>query len=197
MIGFAFDYTNVSSLLALNPTCALAEELGIGIEWLPFRTQVRDAPLPRAKRESVGQRHTRVRAEYFAKETARYAKWQGIELNRDADGVDSTLACAGGLWAQRHGIAGAYNHRVLTEFWAGRLDIEDRDAVTGVLDEVGAPGFERFEFHEMLTAHQASVAARGIFMLPTYLVEDQVFVGRAHLPMIRWLLTGRAGPGPL
>ena len=145
----------------------------------------------------MGQRHTRVRAEYFAKETARYAKWQGIELNRDADGVDSTLACAGGLWAQRHGVAGAYNHRVLTEFWAGRLDIEDRDAVTGVLDEVGAPGFERFEFHEMLTAHQASVAARGIFMLPTYLVEDQVFVGRAHLPMIRWLLTGRAGPGPL
>ena len=103
MIGFAFDYANVASLLALKPTCALADELGIAIEWLPFGTLVRDVPESVAKSESVGQRHTRVRAEYFAKEAALYARWQGIELNRASDGVDSTLACAGGLSAGRHG----------------------------------------------------------------------------------------------
>ena len=197
MIGFAFDYANVASLLALKPTCALADELGIAIEWLPFGTLVRDVPESVAKSESVGQRHTRVRAEYFAKEAALYARWQGIELNRDSDGVDSTLACAGGLWAGRQGAARAYNHRVVTEFWAGRLDTENRGALARVLDDVGAPGFEGFEYEEALAAHLASISARGVFMLPTYLVEEQVFVGRAHLPMIRWLLTGRAGPGPL
>ena len=36
-----------------------------------------------------------------------------------------------------------------------------------------------------------------MFGIPTYLVEGQMFMGRQHLPMIRWLLTGQEGPGPL
>lgn len=197
MIGFAFDYVNAASLLALKPTCALADELGVDIEWLPLPTPARDAPLPARNDETVAQRHTRVRAEYFAHDTARYAGWQGIEVNRDADGVDSTVACAGGLWANRHGVARDYNRRVMREFWAGRLDIEDRDAITNVLADSGAPGFGDFDFVAELAAHRESVRGRGVFMLPTLLVGDEVFVGRQHLPMVRWLLTDREGSGPL
>lgn len=197
MIGFAFDYANVASLLALEPTCALADELDIDIEWLPLPTPARDAPLPERDDETVGQRHTRVRAEYFANDTARYACWQGIEVNRDADGVDSTVACAGGLWANRHGVARDYNRHLMREFWAGRLDIEDGDAIASVLRDSGAPGFEGFDFAAELAAHRDSVRGRGVFMLPTFLVGDEIFVGRQHLPMIRWLLTDRVGRGPL
>lgn len=197
MIGFAFDYTNVASLLAFDPTCALADELGVEIQWLPFPSGVRSPSKPLGGEESVSERHTRVRAEYFARDTARYAAWRGIELNRDADGVDSSLACAGGLWATRHGVARDYNRHVLTEFWAGRLDIEDPEALAAVLDRQDAPGFESFDFVGPLAEHRAAVAARGAFNVPAYLVEDEIFVGRAHLPMIRWILQGRDGPGPL
>ena len=198
MIGFAFDYANVASLLAVNPTCALADELGVAIEWLPLPMPVRDAPPPiRRNGETDGQRHARVRAEYYARDTARYARWQGIEVNRDADGVDSTLACVGGIWADRHGVARDYNLHVLREFWAGRLDIQDRDGLTDVLAELGAPGFGDFDFEVELAEHRQSVRARGVFTLPAYLVEDEIFVGRQHLPMVRWLLTGREGSGPL
>lgn len=198
MIGFAFDYTGTASLLAFGPTCDLADELGVPVEWLPLPGSARPTPAgPKAGGESVSERHSRVRADYFAMDVARYARWQGIEINRDATGVDSRLACAGGLWANRHGVARSYHRHVLTEFWAGRLDIEDRTTLTSVLDECGAPGFDDQDNEATLAAHRGSVADRGVHTLPAYLVEQQVFVGRAHLPMIRWMLRGRDGPGPL
>jgi len=198
VIAFAFDYTSTASLLAFKPTCALADELDVPVEWLPVPGNGRPARVgAKTGDESVAERHSRVRAAYVAMDVARYARWQGIEINRDAAGVDSSLACAGGLWADRHGVARAYHEHVLTEFWAGRLDIEDGTTLTSVLDGLGAPGFDDQNFEAPLAAHKVSLEDRGVHTLPTYLVEEQVFVGRAHLPMIRWILQGRHGPGPL
>ena len=38
---------------------------------------------------------------------------------------------------------------------------------------------------------------RGLVQVPAYIVEDEVFYGRQHLPMIRWILAGRSGPVPI
>ena len=198
MIGFAFDYTSIASLLAFGPTCALADELGIAIEWLPMPGVGREGPArPTGREDSVAERHGRVRAEYYAMDAARYARWQGIEINCDPAGVDSALACAGGLWAERHGVAHGYHRFVFAEFWEQCLDIEDPATLAAVLDELGAPGFSGQDFEVTLAAHRTSVEGRGVHTLPAYLVEEQMFVGRAHLPMIRWILQGRHGPGPL
>ena len=198
MIGFAFDFTNAASRLALQPTCALADELDVDVDWLPFPTAIRPAPGAVATgEEPVGERHARVRAAYFAADTARYARWQGVEMNRDATGVDSVLACAGCLWARRFAVARPYTERVLEAFWAGCLDIEDREALADVLEGLGAPGFKAYDHGADLAAHRADLSARGVFNVPTYLVDGQHFVGREHLPMIRWLLTGSEGAGPL
>ena len=96
---------------------------------------------------------------------------------------DSTLARAGCLWANRHGVGRAYVERVLLPFWAARLDIEDPQAIANVLAEVGAPGFDGADA-SALAKHQADLEERGVFNVPTFLVEDEHFVGRQHLPMI-------------
>lgn len=198
MIGFAFDYTSIASLLAFGPTCALADELDIAIEWLPMPGIGRPGPArPTGREDSVAERHGRVRAEYYAMDAARYARWQGIEINCDPAGVDSALACAGGLWAERHGVAHAYHRFVFAEFWEQSVDIEDPAILAAVLAGLGAPGFGGQDLEVDLAAHTASVEGRGVHTLPAYLVGDQIFVGRAHLPMIRWILQGRDGPGPL
>ena len=194
-IAFAFDFTNAASLLAFKPTYALADELGVNVELLPFPTEVRETP-PDGSDETVGARHARVRTAYVAADTARYARWQGIELNRDATGVDSTVACAGCLWAGRVGAARNYAARVLAEFWAGRLEL-DPEPLADVLDDLGAPGFLGYDYGRDLEEHKAEVVSRGVYNVPTYVVDGQHFVGRQHLPMIRWLLGGSEGPGPL
>ena len=194
-IAFAFDFTNAASLLAFKPTYALADELGVNVELLPFPTEVRETP-PDGSDETVGARHARVRTAYVAADTERYARWQGIELNRDATGVDSTVACAGCLWAGRVGAARDYAARVLAEFWAGRLEL-DPETLADVLDDLGAPGFLGYDYGRDLEEHKAEVVSRGVYNVPTYVVDGQHFVGRQHLPMIRWLLGGSEGPGPL
>ncbi len=195
-IGFAFDFTNAASLLAFKPTCALADELGVNVDWLPFPTESRGVPAQKPD-ETVSDRHARVRAEYYARDAARYARGQGIEMSRDGAEVDSKLACSGCLVANRHGVGRAYTERVLFDFWANRLDIKDGEAIASVLATLGVDGFDAESGASELAAHQKALGERGVFNIPTYLVADQLFVGRQHLPMIRWLLTGEQGPGPL
>ena len=38
---------------------------------------------------------------------------------------------------------------------------------------------------------------RGLARAPTTLIDAEVFVGRQHLPMIRWILAGQDGPPPI
>ena len=87
--------------------------------------------------------------------------------------------------------------RVFGGFWEARLDIENAAAVTGILEDLGAPRFDLDEGARRLEKLSEELAERGVFGIPTYLVEGQMFMGRQHLPMIRWLLTGQEGPGPL
>lgn len=195
-VGFAFDFTSASSMLALKPTLALAEEFGIEVDWLPFPSSVKPVPV-RKENETVAERHARVRAEYAAKDIARYAKAQGLDMRVDAAAVDSTSARTACLWANRQGVGEAFVRKAMAEFWAGRLDIEDRGALAAALGSVGAPGFADFDDAHVLAEHEAALRERGVFTLPCYLVAGQMFVGREHLPMIRWVLGGSEGPGPL
>ncbi len=43
---------------------------------------------------------------------------------------------------------------------------------------------------------QAQIFEAGVFGVPSFIVDGELFFGREHLPRIRWLLTGRRGPAP-
>ena len=197
MIEFAFDFASSASLLALKPTQTLAEELGVEIAWRPFPTDAPRAVPQQSAEESVAERHARVRAEYHAKDFARYAKVQGIEVRRAATAADTTLASIACLQARRHGVEGAFVAHVFREFWAGRLNIEEREAVAEALAEVGGGVLDAEPLRAEYDAERQALAERGVYAVPTYLVAEQLFTGRQHLPMIRWLLSGEEGPGPL
>ena len=197
VIEFAFDFASTASLLALKPTLALVDDLGVAIEWRPFPTEApRGVPQPKAD-ETVAERHARVRAEYQAADFARYAKAQGLDVRRDAVGVDSRLASLACLQARGDGVARAFVEHVFREFWGGRLDIGEREALNAALAEVGGKPMSEDALQAKHAEEGASLSERGVHSVPAYLVADQLFLGRQHLPMIRWLLGGSEGPGPL
>ena len=188
------DIKSPECYLALGPTRALVRESGVDIDWLPVVTA---PPRPAPDGDDRAARHKRHRAAYRAMDLARYARAAGLTIRAPERAPDSTLAGMAMLAAKAHSndALQGFLDRAFERYWKAELDLEDRGALRAILDEVGvadlpedAAGFQ---------ALQASLRDAGLFTAPAYLVENEVFNGRAHLPMIRWILEGRLGPGPI
>ena len=81
------------------------------------------------------------------------------------------------------------------------MDIEDIEVVKQCLSSAGVDSseFESFATGEGKIMHDNILETRfdaGMYGVPTYVVGDEVFFGREHLPYIRWLLSGKLGPAP-
>ncbi len=196
------DVRHPQAYLALGPVRALAEELAVAVDWLPFpAAPMKPPPAPSGDR---GSRHRRARARYQEMDLARYAAAQGIALSDPYRDDDSTPASLGLLWLRAHAPdkAADYLQQVFAGFWEKRLDVEDPAAVGRIVAGLGedAAGFAALAAGPGpadLAALRERLVAAGVFGVPSLVVEDEVFVGRAHLPMVRWRLSGRTGPAPI
>jgi 2-hydroxychromene-2-carboxylate isomerase len=116
---------------------------------------------------------------------------------------DSSLAGIALLWARQQG-AEQFDRFIDTAypaFWRRELDIEDVDVLQSTLLQAGlaVDGFRSFVAGPGRVAHDElnrTAFDAGVFGVPTYLVDDEMWFGREHLPRIAWLLGGRKGPAP-
>ena len=194
-LAVVLDVKDPHSYLAKDPTYALADDLGVEIDWLPLVSRPMRRHSPGG--EDRGSRHRRFRTAYVERSIARYASVRGITIRDIYRAPDSSLAGMGMLVAGAHseGALRNYLDRIFRQYWEEDLEIEDADVISGLLSAAGVVDFDfdtaRFE------ALQESLALAGVFETPAYLVDGEVFLGRAHLPMVRWILSNRAGPPPI
>ena len=209
------DFKSANSRLALGPTLALADEVGAAVDWRPLHLKPRRSKAaPAASRSGL---HVRMRAEYRRREQALYAGNQGIELIHPPTEFDSFAANAGLLWMRRQGAAAgrcrAYVTQVFTETWAGRMDPADVNAVAAAIAAAGGGGDkgegDKGEGKKALQAYLAGAAqaeldavaaearALGANDTPAFVVGGELYIGRQHLPVIRWWLTGQVGEPPV
>ena len=190
-LALAIDFASPRAYLAHGPTCALAEQLGIEIDWKPFLVESRPAPMAPSRTEDRGGRHRAIRAAYVQRDLARYLADRGIvrDLGKLAN---SRLAAITLLWLKRESkhLVSNYVHEVFEGYWRGELDIEDESALSGLLQKIGAPlpGYETFARGEGLAAldrMRSELLNAGVFDVPAYVIGGEVFVGREHLPLIR------------
>lgn len=189
----AIDFKSPQAYLAIAPTYAIADKLGVTVDWLPVILSPGAIPPTGDDRAS---RHRRTRGEYLERDVARYAADRGVEIDGFQRHRDSTLASLGLLWAKRPGaqVARKYVERVFERYGSQSLDIENERAIAALLAEVGAPsaGFEAFakdEGRAELARIQSELRAAGVFEVPTYLIDGEPFIGRQHLPLIRSMLS--------
>jgi len=197
-LSVVIDFKSPHAYLAIGPTCALAEELGITIDWQPLVVtppKISAAPAPGDDR---GARHRRFRADYLERDIARYAADRGLAIGGLRRRKDSTLAAIGLLWAERQGpsLARAYVERVFGRYWQDDLDIEDERSIRSLLTEIEATvsGFEAFvkgDGRTRLARIQSELWDMGVFDVPTYLLNGDIFLGRQHLPLLRSRLSAR------
>ena len=199
------DFKSPQARLALGPTLAVAEESGAAIDWRPFHLKPRRSR-QEANPASRGAQHRRTRADYRRWELGFYAARQGIEWVHPEAEPDSFAANAGLAW-MRHQDEGlnqckAYVSHVFTEVWAGRMDPSDPVAVAAAVISAGgdSQGFDPFlEQQASAELSQAADEARalGAGDVPAYVIDGELYIGRAHLPVIRWRLNGQVGDPPV
>ena len=203
-LSVLLDIRQPQAYLALHPAAALAEECGVEINWLPLVVPPLLAPSEPHPDDDRGVLHRRSRAQALAREIATYAAVQGLvirETYRDADPAELNLAW---LWVREHRPARLFDFlaEAFRAYWALELDLCSVGAVAATLARCGAREGEFRSWRADVGPSKAAALAEelravGLTRSPCYLVEDEVFVGRQHLAMIRWILAGRQGPGPI
>ena len=209
------DFKSPYAYLAKDPVYTIADELGIDVDWRPLTLDI-PSYLGSARLDDKGKviESQRTPAQwasvrYAYRDAKRYASLKGIRLLGTTKIWDSSLAGIGMTWAKRYGtsVLRGYLDRTYERFWKRELDIERLDVVTDVLREAGADvgGFAEYATGSGRAEHDAMQPAifdAGIFGVPSFVVPSdseqrgELFWGREHLPMVRWLLSGKRGPAP-
>jgi len=203
------DIKSPYAFIAKDPTCQLADELGIEIDWRPLTLNIPSylgsARLDKSGRvaESTRTPEQWTAVKYAYRDARRYARLQGYSLRGTEKIWDTSLVHIGFWWAKEQGqtILKRYLDLVYPAFWQRRFDAEDPDVVVQALQEAGAEvgGFSEYStgpgraFHD---AAQQAIFDAGIFGVPGYVIDGEYFFGREHLPSVRWMLQGRQGPQP-
>jgi 2-hydroxychromene-2-carboxylate isomerase len=98
------------------------------------------------------------------------------------------------LYAKRLGdaVLHRYNDLTFERFWKRELNIENPDVVGAVLKESGADarGFPAYlkEGREELDRICRDAETLGVFGVPSFIIDGELFWGREHLPDIRGML---------
>lgn len=201
------DYKSPYAFLAKDLIYRLEEDCAVRIDWLPY---VLDIPsyLGSARvndrgevLESARNAHQWRRVRYSYMDCRRQARRRGLVILGPRKIWDSSIAAIGMLWAKRHGGSSlrAYHDRVFERFWRRELDIEDAEVVAAVLAEAGAdasgfPGYLADEGRREYAAIHHAAETAGVFGVPSFVIDGELFWGGEHLPAIRETLTPRVGP---
>jgi 2-hydroxychromene-2-carboxylate isomerase len=194
------DYKSPYAYLAKDLAYQLELDLGVQLVWLPYVLNIPNF-LGSARVDADGRvleenrsAHQWRRVKYSYMDCRRQARKRGLVIRGTQKIWDSSLALAGMLYAQQAGDAvfRRYHDTVSERFWRRELDIEDMAVVAAVLAESGADarGFADYARGGRDAVAEISRAAEeiGVFGVPTFVVDDELFWGSEHLPDIRAML---------
>ena len=185
-VALYIDYKSPYAYLAKDPAYELEREFDIRLNWLPYTLNIPDFL------GSVEERnpHQWRRVRYSYMDARRLANLRGLTIRGPQKIFDSSIAAIGMLFAQRQGVFRAYNDTVFERFWKRELDIEDRAVLGKVLDEIGADASGFFDFlegegrreHDRISQEAESI---GVFGVPTFVIDGEIFWGGDRLWMVR------------
>lgn len=205
-----FDYKSPYAWLAQVANDTLEREFGVCVTRVPYTLDIPSylgaAELDAHGQDLVGTRnaHQWRRVRYSYMDCRREANRRGLVLRGPRKIFDSRLAHLGFLHARRDGDWRGYHDEVYARFWRRELDLEDVAALRAVLTRHGAdgngfPAWCAQEGEAELAALQADAEAQGVFGVPSWLVDGELFWGAERLARVSERiasgLSGGARPG--
>ncbi len=195
-IDLYIDHKSPYAYLTVAPAWELERDFDVTLDWLPYTLDI-PAFLGSAEVDKEGRviaqnrtAHQWRRVKYSYMDARRYANLCGLTIRGPQKIWDSSLSGIGLLWAKARGGVRPYNDIVYERFWQRALDIEDPGVIERVLDESGVDttGFATWAAGEGRALHdcvRAQAESRGVFGVPTFVLDGELFWGREHLALIR------------
>tara|TARA_B100000686_G_scaffold279457_1_gene300059 strand:- start:169 stop:819 length:651 start_codon:yes stop_codon:yes gene_type:complete len=201
-IDIYIDFKSPYAYLAVEPSRALATKYKLKINWFPY---ILDIPkyLGSAKVDSNkniiednrNDHHWR-RVKYSYMDCRRYANTRNLTILGTQKIWDTSLISLLMLWIKNNCAKKIDDFINLTykNFWKRELDIENEIIVLNILDELeindndfliwkNKKGQKELDIL-MIDAHE-----KGVFGVPSYIYNQELFWGREQLPMIEARIT--------
>ncbi|MGE0821430.1 MAG: 2-hydroxychromene-2-carboxylate isomerase [Candidatus Binatia bacterium] len=191
-----FDYKSPYAYLAQEETFQLQDQYDVEIDWVPLTLDI-PSFLGSAEVNAAGEvlhqarnAHQWRRVKYSYMDCRREANRRGLVIRGPRKIFDSSLAHIGFLYAKHHGDFRPYHNAVYERFWRRELDIENPQIVKQVLDEVdiNTSGFLEFlngEGRQELDRLRKEAEDAGVFGVPSYLVNSELFWGAERIARVR------------
>ena len=185
MLSIFIDFKSPGSFLALEPTLALARKTGVQIGWLPFSVRPFSIPEEQAD-ETVGERHRRIRAIAQRDTHLHYAAVQNrmMQFAVTPAGSETALAALAGM----DGDPVPFIRAAFDAYWTEQADLDDEAVVAALFSSLNRTLPDMVSGREKLISMRTRAEETGIFESPSYVIADQLFVGREHLPWIGSLI---------
>jgi len=198
------DFKSPYAYLAKDPARDLEHRFDLSLDWLPY---ILDIPsfLGSARLDAEGHvieenrnAHQWRRVKYSYMDCRRQARKRGLVIRGTQKIWNSTLAAAGMLYAKRQGadVLRRYVDITFERFWKRELDIEDPAAIESVLAESGAKTADAAFWLAVDGPREVALISceaeeKGVFGVPTFVIDGELFWGSEHLPDINGMLAAK------
>ena len=181
------DLRSPYSFLAMEPAYALEKEFGVTFNLRPFALEIGGAV--NLNDPQVVARGLR-KIKYLYADARRFATPRGLTILGPKKIFDQKLAHLAWLYADKSGKGRTLVDLAYARFFKRELDYEDRGAIDALLKESGVDpaGFQAFVAGEgpgELAAHQAEAEKQGVFAVPTFVVDGELFWGQDRIDFVR------------
>jgi len=181
------DLRSPFSYLAKDPAYDLERDFEVELVLRPFGLNIAGA-VNLSDPEAIARGMRKIK--YFYLDARRFANPRGITLLGPKKIFDQTLVHLAWLYADRSGHGRAVIDLAYPRFFKREIDYEDRAAVMGLLTDAGVDtaGFDAFAAGEgpaELKRHQQEAEQQGVFAVPTFVVDGELFWGQDRIEFVR------------
>ncbi len=189
-------YTDLRSpytFVAKAEAYAWEDELDVVLDWYPFTTPLGEVFGTPAERDPSALN----KVKYFYKHVRRLAEPQGLTIYGTRKIYDPTAGHVGLLQAKHDGVLRAYHDLGHVRVFDRSFDPDDRAQVRALLSEAGgdADAYDALldgDGPARLARIDQAAIAQGVFGVPSFIHQGEIFFGNDAMPYLRRRLESAA-----
>lgn len=196
------DFKSPYAYLSIVPFRNFAKSLNINIDWYPYIVNIPEslgsAEVDKNKNIIINNRNSSQwkRVKYLYMDCRRQANLRNITLKGPLKIWDTTLSSIFFLYVKHYKpeLLDAFMDEVYLRFWKRELDLEDMNVLHDVLINIGVNSNDVLKWIKLkgqseLNKVMDNANKTGVFGVPTYILNNEIFWGRENLPLLKSRLT--------